>query len=196
VVMLLSAAPGTSGLVLLDALTTAFESATPPPFTFAIGDAAHGLAAGGAAETRPVTDRQQGRFMATWSTAAGRRQNNCCCVTTRRRIRRGLCWLRQRSGTLPARTLGLGVLSFGRGVEPASGLPLRCLPEAEQAAAVGVLAVTLVPASRLVLAAAALAQAESRPRLSRPGTALALGLMMTTAHGRSVLPRDSPGGTR
>jgi hypothetical protein len=183
VVVLLRAVPSTGGPVLLQALATAFESAAPPPFAFAIKDAAHGLAAGRAAEARRVADRHQGRFMATWPTAARRGQNNFCCVTTRRRIRWRLCWLRQRLGTLPARTLRLGVLSLGRGIKPAPGLPLRCLPEAEQLSAFGILAVTLVPAPRLVLAAAALAQADTCPRPSRLGTTLALWLTMTTAHG-------------
>jgi hypothetical protein len=156
-VVWLLAAPGTGVRVLLEALTTAFESATPPPFTFTIENPAQGLATAGATETCPVADRLQGRFMATRPGAAGRRQNNFCCVTTRCRIHSGLCRLRRRPGSLPARTLRFGVLSFDCGIEPAPGLSLRCLPAAEQSSAFGILAVTLVPASRLVSAATALA---------------------------------------
>ena len=180
-VVLLLAAPGTDVRILLEALTTAFESATPPPFTFAIEDPAHGLATGGAAETRPVAHRLHGRFMATWPGAAGRRQNNFCCVTTRRRRRRWRCGLRRRARTLTAHTLCFGVLRFDGRVLPSAGLALGRLPEAQQTTALGLLAVTLVPAPRLVLAAAAFAQTAPRPRSSRRGVAL----IMTTAHGRS-----------
>lgn len=191
-VVLLFAAPGTSARVLLEALTPAFESATPQPLAFAIEDPAHGLAAGGAAEARPVADRLQGGLMATRSDAAGRRQNNFCCVTTRRRRCRLLCGLRRRACTLTARTLRLGVLRFDRGIEASEGLPPRRLPEAEQSSAFGILAVTLVPAPRLISAAATFTQTEPRPRSSGSGTGRALWLTMTTAHGRCFLPRDSP----
>ena len=59
----------------------------------------------------------------------------------------------------------------------------------------GVLAVTLVPTPWLVLAPAAFAQADPRPRSSRPGAAAVLWISMTAAHGSVALPRDSPGGT-
>ncbi len=166
----------------------AFESATPPPFTFAIEHPAQGLAAGGAAEPCPVADRLQGRFMAPWPGAAGRRQNNFCCVTTRRRRRWCLYGLRRSAGTLAARTLRCGVLSFGCRVLSSSGLALGRLPEAEQSPAFGILAVTLVPTSRLVSATTALAQAEPRSRSSRSR----LALIMTAAHGRN----DSQGTAR
>ncbi|HEY2416693.1 MAG TPA: hypothetical protein VGH84_02155 [Steroidobacteraceae bacterium] len=110
--MLLLAAPGTGARVLLAALTLAFESPTPPPFAFAIDNPAQSLAAGGAAEARPVADRLQGRLMATWPGAAGGRQNNFCCVTTRRRRRRCRCGLRRGARTLAARALRCGVLRF------------------------------------------------------------------------------------
>jgi hypothetical protein len=155
--VLLLAAPGTGARVLLEALTPAFESAAPPPFAFALDDAAHGLAAGRAAEARGVADGHQGGFMATWPTAAGRRQNSFCSVTTRCRSCRCLCGLRQSPGTQTAHALGLGVLGFGGGVLASAGLTLGCLPEPEPSSAVGILAVTLVPASRLVSAATALA---------------------------------------
>jgi hypothetical protein len=183
--VLLLAAPGTSVRVLLQTLTLAFERPTPPPFTFALDNPAHGLTAGLATEARRVADRHQGRLEATWPTAARRRPNNFCCVTTRRRIRWRGCWLRQRFGTLPARTFRVGVLRFDRGIEPALSLALRCLPAAQQLPALGVLAVTLVPASRLVSAAAALAQTEPGPRSSRLG----LAVIMTTAHGRKATPK-------
>jgi hypothetical protein len=131
--------------------------------------------------------------MATWPTAAGRRRNNFCCVTTRRRIRRGLCWLRQRLGTLPARTLCFGVLRLGRCSLASAGLSLRRLPEAEQTAALGILAVTLVPAPRLVLAPTPFVQADPRARSANSGQTAVVSLNVVGAHGRCNLPRKSSG---
>lgn len=131
-------------------------------------------------------------------TPAGRTREskkNFCCVTTRRRNFGCFRCLGQRFGTLTARTLGLGVLNFGLGAQAPPGLPPRCLPAADLPLAFGVLAVTLVPPLRLVLAPAAFAQADPRPRSSRTGTAAALWINMAAAHGSMPLPRDSPGRT-
>jgi hypothetical protein len=143
-----------------------------------------------------MADRLQGRFMTPRPVAQRSRQQNCCCVTTRRRNVGVLRCLRRRRGALTARTLGLGVLRFGGIVLAASRLPPRRLPAADQPSAFRILAVTLVPAPRLILAATAFAQAEARPRSSRTGTASVLWTTMTAAHGSVDLPRDSPGGTR
>ena len=133
------------------------------------------------------------------STPAARtrdRQKKICCVTTRRRNLRVVCCLRRSSGTLTAPTLRRGVLGFDGIVLAPPGLPLRRLPAADLAQALGILAVTLVPTPRLVLVPAAFAQTEPRPRSSRTGTAAALWINMTAAHGSVDLPRDSPGRTR
>jgi hypothetical protein len=58
---------------------------------------------------------------------------NFCCVTTRRRNFRRIGCLRRRCGALTARTLGLGVLRFGRFVQPPLGLPPRRQPAADLA---------------------------------------------------------------
>ncbi len=131
-------------------------------------------------------------------TPAGRTRaskKNFCCVTTRRRNFGCLRCLRRGSGAPAARTLSLGVLSFGRGIQAAFGLPLRRLPAADLALACRILAVTLVPTPRLVLAPAALAQTDPRPRSSRTGTAAALWLIMAAAHG-SVLSQGIARGER
>jgi hypothetical protein len=193
---LLSTAPRAGGSVLLRAGLAALESASEPPLAFTIQHSANRLATGRAAEARRLVNRLQGRFIAPRPVAQGGRENNFCCVTTRRcnlRILRGL-W--QRWGTLTARTLILGVLGFGGLALASSRLPPRRLPTTEQTPAFGVLAVTLVPTLRLVLAPAAFAQADPRPRSSRTGTAAAFWINMTAAHGSVDLPRDSPGGTR
>jgi hypothetical protein len=124
--------------------------------------------------------------MAPRPVAHGSRRNNFCCVTTRRRNLRVLGGLRRRCGVLTARTLSLGMLGFGRLVLTPFGLPPRRLPAPQQTQAFGVLAVTLVWASRLILASAAFAQASPRPRSSRSGMATALWLMIMAAHGSAI----------
>jgi hypothetical protein len=54
-------------------------------------------------------------------------------VTTRRRNIGTIGCLRRRCGALTARTLGLGVLRFGRFVQPPLGLPPRRQPAADLA---------------------------------------------------------------
>jgi hypothetical protein len=123
---------------------------------------------------------------AAHGTPAGRIKNskkNCCCVTTRRRNFRSLGWLGRRRGLLAAHTFRRGVLGSGCFLQASSGLSPCLLPATHLPQAVGVLAVTLVPASWQVLAAAALAKTDPCPWSSRTGMAPALGLMMTAAHG-------------
>jgi hypothetical protein len=132
------------------------------------------------------------------STPAGRTKKSkktFCCVTTRCRNFGCLRWLGRRFGTLTARTLGLGVLGSGRFIQTPSALPPRRLPATHLPQAFGGLAVTLVPTLRLVLAPAAFAQADPRPRSSRTGTAAALWLIMAAAHG-SVLSQGIARGER
>jgi hypothetical protein len=130
---LLSGAPRAGGSVLWCAGPAALESAAQPPLTFAILDPANRLTAGGAAEASRLARRLGGRFIATRPVAQGSGQQNFCCVTTRRRnYGRSGSW-RRRSGALPARTLGLGVLGFGRFAQAPLGLPPGRLPAADQA---------------------------------------------------------------
>jgi hypothetical protein len=110
-------------------------------------------------------------------TPAGRTREskkNFCCVTTRGHNLGVLRCLGRGFGALAARALSLGVLSFGPGIQPASGLPLRRLPAVDLPLAFRLLAVTLVPTPRLVLPSAAFAQADPRARSSRSCTARAL----------------------
>ena len=181
------------GGVLLLACSPGSEPAAGPPLTFTVPDAVNGPAAGGATRVHRVADRRQGWLKAPGPVAQGMGQKNFCCVTTRgRNFRLGWC-LRQRGEALTARTFGLGVLGFGRLVLASSGLPPGSLPATQLAAAFGVLAVPLVPASWQVLAATAFAQADPRSRSSRPSPAAGLGITMRVAHGSVDLPRDSPG---
>ena len=110
-------------------------------------------------------------------------KKNFCCVTTRRRnlgVRR--CFGRG-LGAVAAREFSLCVLGFARGGLAPSGLPLRCLPATDLPTAFRILAVTLVPTPRLVLASATFAQADPGARSSRTGTAGALWINVAGAHG-------------
>jgi hypothetical protein len=82
------------------------------------------------------------------------RKKNFCCVTTRRRNLWFLTSLGRVLDPLAARALGLDVPSFGLGSLAVFGLPPRRLPLADLAETFRLLAVSLVPAPRLVLAAA------------------------------------------
>jgi hypothetical protein len=133
--------------------------------------------------------------MAPRPVAQNRGQKNSCCVTTRRYNFWTLRCLRRGRGTLTARTFRLGVLRFGRIVLAPPGLPPRRLPAPHLPQAFGILAVTLIPTPRLVLAPTAFAQANPRPRSSRPGTAAALWINMAPAHG-SVFSQGTARGER
>jgi hypothetical protein len=119
-----------------------------------------------------------------------------CCVTTRRRVLWILSSLGDGLGALAARALGLGVLGFALGVLATTGLPPCGLPAADLAQALGILAVTLVPAPRLVLAPAPFAQANSRARSARSGPRTGLSRNLVRAQRRLNLPRESPGRMR
>lgn len=113
-------------------------------------------------------------------------KKNFCYVTTRRRNLGVLRCLGIGFGLSAARTLGLSVLGFDLDVQAMSGLPLRRLPAADLPQAFRLLAVTLVPTPRLVLASAAFAQAHPRARSSRSGTARALWFNVAGAHGSAI----------
>ena len=192
-VVLAARTPCAGGLVLPLAGAPALESAAQQPLAFTIEHPANRLATGGAAVTRLAAARLWGRFIAPWPVAQGVRQKNFCCVTTRRRNFGRLWWLRRRGGTLTARTLGLGVLGFDGIVLAPLGLPLGRLPAPDQPQAFGVLAVTLVPTPRLVLAPTALAQADPRPRSSRPDTLAAIWTYHDGGPRERCSPKGQPG---
>jgi hypothetical protein len=99
--------------------------------------------------------------------------------------------LRRSSGTLTARTLDLGMLGFDRFVQTPSGLAPRRLPAADQPQTFGVLAITLVPAPRLILLSAALAQADARAWSPRTGTTRAFWFNVTAACGSVISQRTA-----
>jgi len=113
-------------------------------------------------------------------------KKNFCCVTTRRRKLWDFRYLGRGLGALTACVLSLCMLGFDSGVPAPFGLPLRCLPAAELLRAFLVLAVTLVPTPRLVLASTAFAQADPRARASRTGTAGALWFNVAGVHGSNL----------
>jgi len=176
--------PGSN--VFLGACAAALESASDPPLAFAIVHSVQRLTAGWTAAAHRLANRLQGWFIAPRPVAPRKRQQNFCCVTTRRRNLVVLRRLRRRRGALTARTFRLGVLGLGRNALASSGLPPRPLPALHLPLALGVLAVTLVPTPRLVLAPAALAQADPHPRSSPTGTAAVLWLIMTATHGSAI----------
>ena len=121
------------------------------------------------------------------------RKKNFCCVTTRRRNLWFLTILGRVLDPLAARALGLGVPGFGLGSLAVFGLPPRRLPLADLAETFRLLAVALVPAPRLVLAAAPFAHAAPWARSAPSGQAMRLSLNVEGAHGRLDLPREKLG---
>src|SRR5262249_39637043 len=120
-------------------------------------------------------------------------KKNFCCVTTRGRNFRVLNGFGRGLAAVPALFLGLGVLGLDAGVLAPFGLAACRLPAPDLSPAVRVLAVALVPASRLVLASASLAQTDPPPRSAPSGFTTVLCLNLRGAHGRLDLPRGSSG---
>jgi len=116
-----------------------------------------------------------------------------CCVTTRRRNLWLLNGLGRSLDPLTALPLGLGVAGFGVSHLAMFGLPPRCLPAADLPSAFRLLAVALVPAPRLVLAAAPFAQAGPRTRSAHSSRAVRPSLNVEGAHGRFDLPGEKLG---
>jgi len=121
------------------------------------------------------------------------RKKNFCCVTTRRRNLWVFNSLGRSLGPLTALALCLGVAGFGLGSLAVFGLPPRRLPLADLAETFRLLAVALVPAPRLVLAAAPFAHAAPWARSAPSGRAMRLSLNVEGAHGRLDLPRQKLG---
>jgi hypothetical protein len=122
-------------------------------------------------------------------------KKNFGCVTTRRRNLLAVRRLGHGFGSLTAHALSLGVFGLHLGVLTASGLSPRRLPATDFALAFGILAVALVPASRLVPASAPFAQAEPRAWSSDSGTTAVLGFTVVGAHG-SVISQGTARGER
>ena len=116
------------------------------------------------------------------------------CVTTRGRNVGIFIGLRHNFGLLTALLLGLGVLGSDIGIPATFGLAPCRLPAANLTQALRLLAVALNPAPRLVLTPASLAQAASRARSACSGGTILLSRTLAGAHGRCLLPRESPGG--
>jgi len=119
-----------------------------------------------------------------------------CCVTTRGRKFRFLNILGHGLGLLTARFLCLGMLGFGGGGLATFSLSPRRQPAVDLSQAFRVLAVTLVPTSRVVLATALFVDAGSLARVARSGFGTAFFFNVVVAHGRFDLPRESSGRMR
>jgi hypothetical protein len=187
----LAAASLASGLVFAFAGLLALECATLQPFALTIDHAVKCLTAGRATKLGLVPAQLGRWFVTSGPIADGSRGKNSCCVTTRRCNFGFVRGLRRSDNTLTARLLSLGMPGFDRLVLAPIGLSPSGLPAPYQPQAFGVLAVTLVPTPRRIRAPTALAQAQSGSK-----TSAAVSLMMMAAHGRFLLPRDSPSGTR
>jgi len=119
-----------------------------------------------------------------------------CCVTTRGRKFRFLNILGHGLGLLTARFLCLGMLGFG-GVGLATfSLSPRRQPAVDLSPAFQVLAVALVPTSRVVLATALFVDAGSLTRAARSGFGTVFFFNVVVTHGRFGLPRGSSGRMR
>jgi hypothetical protein len=117
-----------------------------------------------------------------------------CCVTTRRRNFWALSDLWCGLGPLAVRALCLGVLGFGVRVLLATfSLPLRRQPAADLPQAFRILAISLVPTPRFVLASAPFVQAGPRAWAALSGLGTVLSFNVVVAHGRFDLPTASPG---
>lgn len=119
-----------------------------------------------------------------------------CCVTTRGRKFRFLHIVGHGLGLLTARFLCLGMLGFGGGGLATFSLSPCRQPAVDLSPAFQVLAVALVPTSRVVLATALFVDAGSLARAARSGFGTVLFFNVVVAHGRFGLPRESPGRMR
>jgi hypothetical protein len=116
-----------------------------------------------------------------------------CCVTTRRRNLWVLNSLGRGLGLLAARSLCLGVLSFGKGVLAMFGLSPSPLPAVDFPQAFRILTVALVPRPRPVLAPTPFVQAGPRARSAPSGQTAAFYFNVRGAHGSSNSPGKSSG---
>jgi hypothetical protein len=122
----------------------------------------------------------------------GAAKKKFCRVTTRGRKLIVASGLGRGLRTLTARSFGGGALGFDFFVLAAFGLATRGLPAADQLLALGLLAIALVPAFRLIPPATPSAMADSWPRLAPTGLGTCLRSRLSGAHGSLRLPRVSP----
>jgi hypothetical protein len=183
------------GFILDVTLVPAIRSAARKPLAFTIQDITNSLPAGGAAVACQDARRAHGVFVAARPFAQRKAEKKFCCVTTRRRKFWALSDLRRGLGPLAARSLCQGVLGFsvGVGVLATFSLPLRRQPAADLPQAFRILAVSLVPTPRLVLAFAPFVQAGPRAGAALSGLGTVLSFNVVVAHGRFDLPRERPG---
>jgi len=120
-------------------------------------------------------------------------EKNFGCVTTRGRNFRVLNGFGRGLGAVTALFLRLGVLGFDAGVLAPFGLAAGRLPALDLSLAVRILAVALVPTSRLVLPSASFAQADPGPRSAPSGHTTVFSFNLRGAHGRLDLPKGSSG---
>jgi hypothetical protein len=106
------------------------------------------------ARSREVHRNLAGRIM-----AVGKK---FCCVTTRGRNFWVLNGLKREVRSLKTFSLSICVASFGGSILAMLGLPPRCLSTTDLLQAFGILAITLVPAPRLILAPTSFAQTGSQ----------------------------------
>jgi hypothetical protein len=116
-----------------------------------------------------------------------------CCVTTRRRYFWVLSGLRREVRTLATVSLSSCMASFGGSVLAMLGLPPRRLPTTDLLQTFGILAITLVPAPRLILAPTSFAQTGSRTEPAYSGRTVMGYRTLAGAHGRCFLPREARG---
>jgi len=116
-----------------------------------------------------------------------------CCVTTPRRKFWSLIGLGHGLDLVAALSLCLSVLGFGVVVLATSSLPLCRQPAADFSQAFRGLAVSLVPASRLILASTPFVQTGPRARAALSGLGTVRSFNVVVAHGRLVSQGKGPG---
>jgi hypothetical protein len=116
------------------------------------------------------------------------------CVTTRGHNFGDFNGLGHDIGSFTALLLSLGVLGFDTVILATFGLAPCRLPATNLTQALRLLAVALNAAPWFVLTPASLAQAASRARSACSGGTIVLSRTLAGAHGRCLLPRESPGG--
>ena len=189
----LQRAAAASSKILEGSLLAAIQGTAREPLTFTILDVADCLTTGWAAVTCRVARRGHGRFMAAWPVAERRSPKNFCCVTTRELNLSVLNDLRLRLHSLAAFFLGLGVLGSDVIIQATFDLPAGRLPAPHLSQAFGILAITLVPASRLILAPTPFAQTRSQTEPAYSGRTVISCRTVAGAHGRCFLPGEARG---
>ena len=182
-----------SGFVLERPLLPAISRATNKPLAFTVLDVSNGLTTRGRAIVCRVADRGHGGFVAA-RPIAERKRKKIICVTTRGRNFGVFNGLGHNFSLLTAHLLCLSALGSDMGILAPFGLASRRLPAMDLPQALRLLAVALGPAPWLVLGLASLAQAASRARSACSGGTIVLSRTLAGAHGRCLLPRESPGG--